>query len=113
MTSEYPWERPLGARVLADGQVEFRTWAPNADTVALHLNGREHELTDAGYGVYETVAEAQPGDDYWFVLDGERFPDPCSRSQPEGIRGPSRVVTGAHRHAGFDPLRLERLVVYE
>src|SRR5207342_49383 len=24
----YPWERPLGARVVDDALVEFRTWAP-------------------------------------------------------------------------------------
>ena len=35
---------------------------------------------------------AQPGDDYWFVLDGRRLPDPCSRWQPKGLRGPSRVL---------------------
>ncbi len=113
MTSEYPWERPLGARVLAEGAVEFRTWAPNADSVSVRLGGHDHELTEAGYGVYETVADAAPGDDYQFVLDGETFPDPCSRFQPEGIRGPSRVVASSRAADGFDPPRLQSLVVYE
>ena len=38
----------------------------------------------------EVAADA--GDDYLFVLDGDALPDPCSRFQPEGVRGPSRVV---------------------
>ena len=40
------------------------------------------------YGVYEVVAPARAGDDYLFLLDGRRVPDPCSRWQPEGLRGP-------------------------
>ena len=42
---------------------------------------------------------AAAGDDYRYVLDGgDPLPDPCSRFQPEGVRGPSRVVdTGAVR----------------
>ena len=35
---------------------------------------------------------AGAGDDYWLVLDGKRLPDPASRWQPKGLRGPSRVV---------------------
>ena len=69
-------------------------------------------LDDAGYGVYETVAEAQPGDQYWYVVDGRRLPDPCSRSQPKGLRGPSSVldITPAERSA--TPGSAE-LVIYE
>ena len=37
------------------------------------------------------MVEAAPGSDYEFVVDGEPLPDPCSRWQPEGLRGPSRV----------------------
>src|SRR5262249_39807248 len=61
----------------------------------------------------EVVAQARAGDDYWFLLDGQRVPDPCSRWQPDGLRGPSRVV------APRGPAPLERrcsmdeLVIYE
>ncbi len=91
-SAEYPWERPLGSRPRADGTVEFRVWAPHAQSISLRLGDRDLPLEDAGYGVYETVAPAGAGDDYWFVLDGRQFPDPCSRWQPDGIRGPSRVL---------------------
>ena len=102
--AEYPWERPLGAWPRGDGTVEFRVWAPRAESISLRVGGREVDLQDAGYGVYEAVTSAQAGDDYAYVLDGGRLlPDPASRWQPDGIRGPSRVVPGAHRHGGFDP----------
>ena len=90
--AEYPWERPLGAYPHADAGVEFRVWAPHARAVALRLGDHDLDLEHAGYGVYEAIAPAQAGDDYWFVLDGRPLPDPCSRWQPDGIRGPSRIV---------------------
>jgi maltooligosyltrehalose trehalohydrolase len=108
----FPWERPLGSRPRGDGTVEFRVWAPRAESIALRVGRRDHELTDAGYGVYEAVVEAEPGDQYWYVLDGRRLPDPCSRSQPKGLRGPSSVldVTPAER----SPLPgSAELVIYE
>jgi maltooligosyltrehalose trehalohydrolase len=82
----------LGARPLDDERVEFRVWAPRAKSIALRLPEREVELEDAGGGVFEAAAPAHAGDDYLFVLDGQALPDPASRWQPEGIRGPSRVL---------------------
>ena len=113
MGSEYPWERPLGARPLGDDRVEFRVWAPRAEHVALLLSGEEVPLDDAGFGVHEVVAPARAGDDYLFVLDGQAFPDPCSRFQPEGLRGPSRVVTPSPQLRLGEMPPLERVVIYE
>ena len=113
MTGEYPWERPLGARPIDDDRVEFRVWAPRATTVALALSGEQLPMTEAGYGVYELVAPAHAGDDYVFLLDGRPFPDPCSRSQPEGLRGPSRVVAPKRPAALGQAPSLHQLVIYE
>ena len=108
-----PWERRLGARPLGDGLCEFRVWAPRAESIALRVKGSpDVDLDGAGYGVYEVIAPAQPGDDYWFVVNGRRLPDPCSRSQPRGLRGPSRVVD-FDPGARFDPPGLHALVIYE
>ena len=77
---------------------------------------RDHELADAGLGVREAVLPAAPGDDYAFVIDGYELPDPCSRWQPDGLRGPSRVLdTGAFEwtDAGFEPPALADSVIYE
>jgi maltooligosyltrehalose trehalohydrolase len=59
---------------------------------------------------------AFPGDDYVLVADGEEWPDPCSRWQPEGVRGPSRVLdTGAFEWTddGWGGVSLDDLVIYE
>ena len=102
--SEYPWERPLGARPLPDGGTEFRVWAPRvAGGPRLLLRpGRPGNwssravsgalpLEHAGYGIYELVAEAPAGTDYCYLIGNRRLPDPASRWQPLGLRGPSRV----------------------
>ncbi len=109
----YPWERQLGAHPTGDGRVEFRVWAPRAESVSLRLGDEDIALGHAGYGIYEVVAPAGAGDDYWFVLDGRGLPDPCSRWQPEGLRGPSRVLEVPAPAEPFDPPSLEQLVIYE
>ena len=113
--AEYPWERPLGAfpQTLPGGGVEFRVWAPRARSVSLRLGGDDLPLDDAGYGIYEAVAAAQAGDDYAFVVDGRPLPDPCSRWQPDGIRGPSRIVDIAPPESRFRMPGQRELVIYE
>jgi len=113
---DYPWERFLGARPVGGGRWEFRVWAPRAASITLRLASGDHALADAGYGVYEATADCAPDEDYWYVIDGVAIPDPCSRWQPDGLRGPSRVLdTGAWGGAGppFAAAELSDLVLYE
>ncbi len=112
-----PWELPLGATPDGDGVTLFRVWAPRADEVSVEVGGADVPLTPDGLGVFTGHIEAQAGDDYRFVIDRhERWPDPCSRFQPEGVRGPSRVVDpgalewSAHEWPGLDR---RTLVIYE
>ncbi|MGH2761198.1 MAG: malto-oligosyltrehalose trehalohydrolase [Thermoleophilaceae bacterium] len=108
----YPFERPLGATARPEGGVEFRVWAPRPQSVSL----LEQPLHPAGYGVWEGVIDAGPGDDYRLVLDGKRHADPMSRHQPKGLRGPSRVVDPdafKWTDAGWDGVPLRDLVLYE
>ncbi len=111
-----PWERPLGATPLGDGHTRFRVWAPHPGEVALRVEGVDHELRDEGHGVLVADVEAGHGDDYAYVLDGHALPDPCTRHQPNGLRGPSRVVDPA-RLAWTDQrwrgVPLAELVLYE
>jgi maltooligosyltrehalose trehalohydrolase len=80
--------------------------------VDLRIEGESHVLEAGGGGVFAGVLRAAPGDDYLYVLDGGRaLPDPCSRCQPEGNDGPSRI-------AELPPsvrrgLSLDELVIYE
>jgi maltooligosyltrehalose trehalohydrolase len=115
--AEYPWERPLGAAPQGDGTVEFRVWAPAPGRVAVRVNGTDHELSPEGFGVLAARVEAAAGDDYAFVLDGRELPDPASRWQPDGLRGPSRIVdprafewTDGGWHGGAE---LRDAVIYE
>ena len=108
----FPFERPLGATARPGGGVEFRVWAPRASAVSV----LDHDLQPAGYGVWEAVLDAEPGDDYYFRLDGRRHADPMSRSQPKGLRGPSRVIDPSAfewTDAGWDGVPLDELVLYE
>jgi len=117
-----PWQKRLGAHPRSDGTTLFRVWAPRAQTVHVRTGGEERALANAGLDVYEAVAPVAAGADYQFVLrDAEHgeahvLPDPSSRHQPEGLRGPSRVLdTDGFRwtDAGWSPPALPELVLYE
>ena len=117
MRETYPWDRPLGARVVGDSLVEVRVWAPGDDRrVTVRIARAEHELADEGHGVRAAIVAGRPGDDYWLTLDGKRYPDPASRWQPKGLRGPSRVVDHqgfSWTDDGFEPTSLRDAVLYE
>jgi maltooligosyltrehalose trehalohydrolase len=113
-----PWERRLGATPVADDLVEFRVWALNAGDhrVRVRVGEREHALTDAGLGVFEGRVPAQAGEDYVYVVGDDELPDPCSRHQPQGLRGPSRIVDTrafAWTDGGFAPCPLAKQAIYE
>jgi maltooligosyltrehalose trehalohydrolase len=115
--SDLPWTRPLGATPLGERRSIVRVWAPDADAVAVRVARRgDTPLAPEGLGVWAGEVPAGPGDDYWIVLDGRRLPDPATRWQPRGLRGPSRVLDASAlpwTDAGFAPPALAGLVVYE
>lgn len=107
------WQRPCGALPFDDG-VEFRVWAPRASQVAVRVHDREHQLKRVDDGIWAAEVFADPGDDYLFALDGELLPDPWSRSQPNGLRGSSRIVDASRFSIAPGPrLSIEELVLYE
>ncbi|MCC6997177.1 MAG: malto-oligosyltrehalose trehalohydrolase [Deltaproteobacteria bacterium] len=108
-----------GATVVPGG-VRFSVWAPRARSVAVVLSRRpDHpvELTAHPDGSFSVVTSAEAGDDYRYLLDGQRLlPDPVSRHQPEGVHGVSRVVDPrAYRwqSQGWRGLALADYVFYE
>jgi maltooligosyltrehalose trehalohydrolase len=114
--SELPFERRLGAFPLGDGRAEFRVWAPAARQIALQLDGSERSLDHVGHGVHEAIAETLPGADYAYLVDGSELPDPCSRWQPHGLRGRSRLLdTAAFEWTDhtWAPPGIDDLVLYE
>lgn len=86
---------PIGAEPVPDGGATFRVWAPKHRTVEvlLHDTTQTFLLQPEADGYFSgTVPTAKEGSLYWFVVDGQRFPDPASRFQPTGPHGPSQIV---------------------
>lgn len=75
----------------------FRVWAPQRDKIEIQVGKRFYPMTRGENGWWAVeISNAGPGEDYGFMLDGEGpFPDPRSRSQPNGIHGLSRLVEPA------------------
>lgn len=110
-----------GARLLPEGGVRFRLWAPACDSITLLLeDGGERSLPmrKGEQGWHElTVPEAKAGTRYRFVLpDGMRVPDPASRFQPADVQGPSEIIDpNAHawRDGAWRGRPWHEAVVYE
>jgi maltooligosyltrehalose trehalohydrolase len=90
---------PIGAEVRPGGGVHFRVWAPRCRRIQVEVMAQGDAAIvplapePGGYfGGFH--ASGNPGDLYWFRLDGDetRYPDPASRFQPEGPHGPSEVI---------------------
>jgi maltooligosyltrehalose trehalohydrolase len=116
VTHPFPWQAPLGASPQPDGTTEFRVWAPRPQRVAVRLRGEDHAANEEGYGVYAARLPSGAGERYEIVLDGTAWPDPASRHQPDGLRGPSAVVdpgSFAWSDRDWRGVALEDLVIYE
>lgn len=92
---------PIGAELIANGDVDFRVWAPHASVVAVQLELPAKDVTidlaAEGGGYFSgRGAEIAAGTRYRYLLDGQLLcPDPASRFQPEGPHGPSEIVDPA------------------
>ena len=110
----------LGASYLGNGNCRFCVWAPLAENVAVHIlrpQERMETLTPRDWGYHVGVLEGvERGAFYMYSLNGEKErPDPASRSQPQGVHGPSQVVDphflwGDENWRG---LRLRGYILYE
>ncbi len=92
-----PPPTPVGAELDSTG-VRYRVWAPDNRKVEVCVEGpggaRHLALVPLAGGFHEAHdLYGRAGDRYRFRLDdGPLAPDPASRSQPEGVFGPSEVV---------------------
>jgi maltooligosyltrehalose trehalohydrolase len=92
-------------------------WAPNAKTLEVYAADGAHPLERGPDGLYAGRFPGRGGDQYLPAVDGTAtYPDPCSRNQPHGVRGPSQVVdTSAFEwtDSGRRGVALDELVLYE
>lgn len=91
-------------------------WAPFAKQLELDAAGRRVAMSRDADGWWTCDDELPAGTDYWFVVDGDRLPDPRSPWQPSGVHGPSRTFD--HREfpwtdAAFQARPLASAVIYE
>ena len=107
----------VGANYKKDECV-FTVWAPGKDRVALVLsNGASLPMQKDERGYWSvTVAGVHTGDTYQYRLDDDKtFPDPASRSQPQGVHGPSGITDKSFEWTDDDwkGLPLSDMIIYE
>lgn len=112
----------MGAQVIDGGRVRFRVWAPEARAVEVETYPPPEGIVRYGMtaedgGWWSATIDGAAGLLYRYRLNGDwGYPDPCSRSQPEGVHGPSQVVdsrTFAWSDGDWAGLDAEQLVIYE
>ena len=78
---------------MSDQGVSFRVWAPAHKNLQLLLEGKPIAMVRDSSGFFTVdVADARPGQRYWYQVQRDLRPDPASRYQPEGPLGPSEIV---------------------
>jgi maltooligosyltrehalose trehalohydrolase len=113
---------PIGAEVMGTGGAHFRVWAPARQRVEVVLEDRTVKpirLARESDGYFSGLApRAEAGDLYRFRLDGSGplYPDPASRSQPNGPHGASQLVDPSAfewTDAAWPGIRPDEVVLYE
>ncbi|AWH53635.1 malto-oligosyltrehalose trehalohydrolase [Stenotrophomonas sp. ESTM1D_MKCIP4_1] len=107
----------LGAWPATDGAVDFQLWAPDAEQIELVLGESARPMRRQADGLHWLRAPAAHGDRYRFRLpDGAEVPDPASRWQPDGIEGPSAVLSADvydWQTQGWSGVPWQDMVIYE
>ncbi|MHB1234062.1 MAG: malto-oligosyltrehalose trehalohydrolase [Microbacteriaceae bacterium] len=75
----------------------FEVWAPNAQKLALLLDGHRHPMTSAAGGWWSSEQPIPEDGDYGYLIDDDPvpLPDPRSRRQPNTVHGLSRTFDPA------------------
>jgi maltooligosyltrehalose trehalohydrolase len=96
-------------------------WAPGAKELSVHILGENDRVvpmqkSDSGY-FETTIQKLEPDARYFYRFeDGQEFPDPASRFQPEGVHRPSQVIDLTDfkwTDASWRGLELDRSLLYE
>jgi maltooligosyltrehalose trehalohydrolase len=111
------WRMQYGAMSLPEGGVQFRVWAPNVSALAVNVAGSVFPMSREGEDFHVLVPQARTGQTYSLVWDdSKQRPDPVSRSQPQGVHGPSEIIDpDAFQWTDQDwhGLDIEKYVIYE
>lgn len=91
-------KRILGATLFEEERCHFCVWAPFAERLQVEIiptQGASYRVdmrcNREGYFA-KTINQIREGDRYYYCFSGQKYPDPASDFQPEGIHGPSQIV---------------------
>jgi maltooligosyltrehalose trehalohydrolase len=115
----------LGSYYVGGRQCQFTLWAPLVQDVAVRLLEPERVIPlQCQDGYWQGTIEAEPGDLYFYQLDGDSHgdskakrdcADPASHSQPQGVHGASAIVN--HQFNWTDEnwtgVPLAQMIIYE
>lgn len=111
--------RKIGAEYLGNDKTHFTIWAPFKDKLEVIIkDGPVINLPKSsnGYWVGE-IKETPPGTLYKFRINGnEDFPDPASRSQPEGVHSWSQIIdhdSFLWEDSTWKGMDLSQMIIYE
>lgn len=114
---------PIGAEIQAGEEVHFRVWAPDRNELNLILETESGVLTSEPMqaeenGYFSHLSKrATKGSLYRFSFGDQnvRFPDPASRFQPHGPKGPSKVMETEFPWSddSWKGLTIDAQVIYE
>ncbi len=108
---------PIGAEISGENETHFRVWAPKAKKLAVVSDNKAYPLTSETGGYFAGTAQCRAGALYKFQInDGDAFPDPASRLQPDGPHGPSCVVdpfSFKWTDANWRGVKLAGQIIYE
>lgn len=111
--------KKVGAACLEEEKIKFRTWAPEADSVEVVFKENKEPLilSKDEKGYWEGVSKsARPGTLYKYRINNkEEYPDPASKSQPEGVHSWSEVVSETFnwKDGSWKGLSLDKMIIYE
>jgi len=103
-----------------DNSCEFTVWAPKANSMHLVLEetGQKIKMDKQEHGYYTiTVENINHGTQYKYLInDSEKYPDPASLSQPEGVHEASEVINLKNFNwtdSGWANIPLNEMIQYE
>lgn len=107
----------VGSWINNQAETEFRVWAPNAKKVDVVLeSGPVIQMHPEERGYFYTKFSGGLSAGYRYLIDDQvTLPDPASKYQPEGVLGPSWVVSSDYvwTDQKFQPCDFSELVIYE
>jgi maltooligosyltrehalose trehalohydrolase len=109
----------VGAIYHGSNRCSFSLWAPLKEKVELFIKEnpeRNIPMNKNENGVWSVeIDEIEPLTRYFFRIDQKVLPDPASRFQPEGVHGPSAVVTQGFSWTDetWNGTPMKEMVIYE